>query len=402
MENGQYRRFAPTALLMGNFVTGCTIMAPVGMLPELAAGFGVTITLAGALLTFGAVVLCICSPLTAWLTSRFDRRALLSFIMIVLAIGNFASAFAPDYATLLITRLLMLVAAALFTPQATAVSGALVPSNKRGAVVAFIFLGWSFATLFGLPAITFAASRFGWQSAFLSIAGLSVLTFFLLVWRIPRGLEGMPVNVSTWIKLGRSPVILLLLAVTALLTSGQFVLSSYLGPLLIALVGAGSDEIGMAFIVSGVFGVVGNLIATRIVDPWGSYRTSLMFIAILLAGSIVWVLTVGNFAGMFFALVVFGLGFAATNSLQQIRLLVSGKEAGSAAVSLNTSAIYVGQALGSGTTGILYAKGWLTSVGPTAAGFFVVAASLAIWAGWLSGEWGRRSGSAPAFKDVAS
>jgi len=97
-----------------------------------------------------------------------------------------------------------------------------------------------------------------------------------------------------------------------------------------------------------------------------------------------------------------GLGFASTSSLQQIRLMISGKEAGAAAVSLNTSGIYVGQAVGSATTGLLYAQDWLTAIGLASVGFFVIAVTLAVWAGWLSGEWGRRFSSAPAFKDIAS
>ena len=61
------RRFAPTALMLGNVVTGCSVLAPAGMLGELASGFDVTIRTAGLLITFGAVMLCIGSPLTAWL-----------------------------------------------------------------------------------------------------------------------------------------------------------------------------------------------------------------------------------------------------------------------------------------------------------------------------------------------
>jgi MFS transporter, DHA1 family, inner membrane transport protein len=68
-------RFAPTALMLGNFVTGCSVLAPAGMLGELSAGLDVTIRNTGLLITFGAVVLCIGSPLTAWLTSRIERRS---------------------------------------------------------------------------------------------------------------------------------------------------------------------------------------------------------------------------------------------------------------------------------------------------------------------------------------
>src|SRR3954447_1883192 len=86
------RRFAPTALMLGNFVTGTAVLAPAGMLSELASDLDVSIRTAALLITFGAVVLCVGSPLTAWLTSRIERRALLGGSLAVLAVGNFASA----------------------------------------------------------------------------------------------------------------------------------------------------------------------------------------------------------------------------------------------------------------------------------------------------------------------
>ena len=92
MENAlPSRRFAPTALMLGNLVTGCSVLAPAGMLSELSEGFAVSISTAGLLITFGAVMLCVASPLSAWLTSRIERRALLSATLAVLALGNLAS-----------------------------------------------------------------------------------------------------------------------------------------------------------------------------------------------------------------------------------------------------------------------------------------------------------------------
>src|SRR6478609_11267070 len=94
-DNHVERRFAATALMLGNFVTGISILAPAGMLSELSGGLDVSIRDAGLLITFGAIVLCIGSPLTAWLTSRIERRTLLTTTLAVLAFGNLASAFAP-------------------------------------------------------------------------------------------------------------------------------------------------------------------------------------------------------------------------------------------------------------------------------------------------------------------
>src|SRR5437588_8086316 len=109
------RRLAPTALMFGNIITGCSVLAPAGMLGELSSGLGVTIRDAGLLITFGAIILCIGSPVTAWLTSRIERRTLLAVTLGVLALTNAASAFAVDYTGLLIIRLVMLAVGALYT-----------------------------------------------------------------------------------------------------------------------------------------------------------------------------------------------------------------------------------------------------------------------------------------------
>ncbi|WP_425665382.1 MFS transporter, partial [Escherichia coli] len=88
---------------------------------------------AGLLITFGAVVLCIGSPVSAWLTSTFDRRTLLSVTVAIIAAAQFASMVAPNYATLMAIRLIMLAVAALFTPQAAGTAAMMVPPERRGS-----------------------------------------------------------------------------------------------------------------------------------------------------------------------------------------------------------------------------------------------------------------------------
>src|SRR3977135_2147086 len=273
------RRYAPTALMLGNIVTGCSVLAPAGMLGELSSGLGVTIRDAGLLITFGAIMLCVGSPVTAWLTSRIDRRTLLTTTLAVLAATNAASAFAPDYATLLVIRLIMLAVGALYTPQAAGTAALIVPAEKRGGTIAYIFLGWSLAGGVGLPLVTFIASRYGWRETYGSIGIAACFGFLLLAWRLPGGLVGAPVDLKTWADVGRNRLIVLLLLITTLQVSGQFAVFTYLGPLLTRLTQAGPDAVGLVFATYGVFGFVGNIIATRLVDSWGSYRTALLFSA---------------------------------------------------------------------------------------------------------------------------
>ena len=80
--------------MLGNIVTGCSVLAPGGMLGELSSGLDVSIRTAGLLITFGAIMLCVGSPVTAWLTSRIERHSLLTVTLAVLALTNAASAFA--------------------------------------------------------------------------------------------------------------------------------------------------------------------------------------------------------------------------------------------------------------------------------------------------------------------
>jgi predicted MFS family arabinose efflux permease len=363
--------------MLGNIVTGCSIMAPAGMLNELAESLDVSIRTAGLLITFGAVVLCIGSPVTAWLTGRIERRRLLTTTLAVLAITNLASAFAPNYATLLVIRLIMLAIGVVYTPQAAGTGALIAPAEKRGSTIAYIFLGWSLAVAVGLPLITFVASHYGWQIAYIGIGAGGIVSVALLARRLPRKLYAAPVALRTWIDLGRNRLIALLLAITVLQMSGQFTIFTFMAPLLKQLTGAGADAIGLVFALYGGFGFVGILIATRIVDAWGAYRTSVLFALLLFAGVAGWALGAGIYT-MACSVVSWGLGFASTNSMQQVRLIAAAPPLAPASVALNTSVLYIGQATGSFVGGIFYARDLLHEQGFVGVAFVAIALVLVI------------------------
>jgi DHA1 family inner membrane transport protein len=376
MESHVARRFAPTALMLGNVVTGCSVLAPTGMLGELASGLDVSISIAGLLTTFGAIVLCVSAPVTAWLTSRIDRRTLLTVTLAVLALTNIASAFAPDYASLLVIRLIMLAVGALYTPQAAGTAVLIVPVQKRASTIAYIFLGWSLATAISLPLVTFIASRYGWRAAYGGIGVMGCVSCLLLAWRLPGGLVGTAVDLKTWTDVGRNPTIVLLLLITMTQMSGQFVVLTFMGPLLAKLAGAGPDAIGVAFLCYGVCGFIGIVIATRIVDSWGAWSTSALSTALMLAGMAGWAVSAGSHPLMVASVALWGLGFASSNSMQQVRLIAAAPSLSSASVSLNSSVLYVGQAAGSAIGGLLYGRDLLHATGYVGAA--LVALSLAM------------------------
>jgi predicted MFS family arabinose efflux permease len=344
--------------MLGNFATGLCILAPAGMLPILADGVGVGIREAGLLVTYGAVILCFGSPIVAWLTTRIDRRTLLVGSLGFIVIGQAASAFAPNYATVLVLRLAMVAGAAVFTPQAAGTIALLVPEKDRSGAIAFVFLGWSLAVAGGLPLITFVSAYAGWRGAF-AVASLSALVpAILLMFALPRKLLGPPLSLHSFNVLAHSRKIILLLLITILPISGQLIVFVYLAPLLQKLTGAGHEVVGLMFALFGVTAFIGNVIATNIVGRLGGWATSGIFLTCTLSGLLLWSFGVGYLPVMGAAIAFMGLGFAATNSMQQARLVQAGPDLASASVALNTSGVYVGQAIGSGVGGVMSGIGF--------------------------------------------
>jgi DHA1 family inner membrane transport protein len=366
------------ALMLGNFVTGTAVLAPAGMLPQLSSGLDVSIQAAGWLVTFGAIIMCFGSPLMAWVTTHIDRRSLLTVTLAIIALGHVASTIAPNYAVLLVARLAMLVVAALYTPQAASAIGLLVNEKERAGAIAYVFLGWSFAVAIGLPIVTLLAAQFGWRAAYAGIAAVAFIATFLNAFGLPSGLRGTPLSLAGWVEVIRNRQIVLLLAITILVLSGTFQLFVFIGPLFSALAGVGPQVIGITIAVMGLIGLLGNVVTTRLVGTIGAYRMSIFLVGTMVAGTAVWAAGAGYLSAMFLGSAISSVGFAASNSIQQARLSTAAPALSSASIALNTSAIYVGQAIGSAIGGALIARDLAVGVG-YAATVFTVAALIVVF-----------------------
>jgi predicted MFS family arabinose efflux permease len=356
-------RFSLAALALGNFVVGLAILAPAGMMPELASGFGIAVGTVGLLISLGAAVVCVSPPLVAWVTSRVDRRTLLSAMLLWLAVGHFASALAPDYAGLLAVRLAMLAFAGAFTPLAAGAVALLVPEGRGASAISSILLGWALAIAAGLPLISLAVPQIGWRATYGVIGALSALGFVALCVGLPRGLKGAPVVFATWGAVGQSRRLLLLLSITSLLAVGQYIVLAFAGPLLIQLTNATSERIAAVFALFGGMTLVGNLCASRVVGQWGAFKTSAVFMACIVSGAALWAFGAGTYWPMATGAAVWGFGFAAVAAMQQVRLIATAPALATASVAINNTAIYLGQAIGAGLGSAMLTGGNLNAMG---------------------------------------
>lgn len=377
MFNG---RFAVSALMLGNFIVGISILLPTGMLSELSSNLGVPVGTAGLLISLGAGVVCLSPPFVTWATSRSDRRILLSSIVLWLAVGHMASVFAPDYWTLLGIRLVMLLAGGAFTPLAASTVILLVPEKRRTSAVSTILLGWALAIACGLPSITAIVPQIGWQAAYALIGMLAVIGFIALLLGLPRGIKGTPVNFATWRAVAKNHHLILLLSITLLLAAGQLVLVAFVGPLLSETTGATPKEVAFVFLAFGLMTLVGNVLAAQLAKKWSAFRTSAVFAVCVMAGVAIWTTGTGVYGLMAAGAATWGLGFAAVSAMQQARLMAAAPHLATASVAVNNTVLYLGQALGSGIGSYIFTHGDPKSMGYAAVA--LVATGLAMV--WLS------------------
>lgn len=364
---------ARLALLSGNFITGLSVLAPSGMLPELSAGLGVTVHDVGLLVTYGAVVLCFSSPIVSWLTTHVGRRLLMSGTLAIIAAGHLLSAVADSYAAILVLRLVMLAFAAIYTPQAASTMALIVSEKDRAPALTFVFLGWSLAIAVGLPLITLFATQFGWRETYAAIGVAAAISAALNAVSLPGGLQGHPLSLQSFADIAKSRTLMLILLITLFQMSGQFSITIYMAALVQTIADGGPAAGGLLFSLLGAAGLIGNLAATRMVQFAGVHRTLGFFILVMTAGALTFALGAGILALMAAGVFILGLGITAGNSMQQARLVTAAPPLASATVALNTSVLYVGQALGSGAAGFFYQHEFYRTIGFLSVLFFVLA-----------------------------
>jgi predicted MFS family arabinose efflux permease len=363
---------ASRALLFGNLVIGIGVMVVPGMLEQLALDLKISVPVSGQLISLAGLVMALGAPFAAASTSNIDRRLLLSIGLLFYLAGALLCVFAPGFGSLLLTRALMVLGAAIFTPQAAATIGLLVPAEKRPAAVATIFIGWSISAVVGMPLGSLIATYFGWRYGFLLVAVLA-LVGVVWVWRvIPNGLTVPKLSLDSWRQVAQSKRLLLILSVTLISSTGQFTVLTYVAPYLSNQVNATSFAFAALMAFNGLSGVAGSVWVTRNVGRLGVEKTVRRASTALALGLALWAIAsltaVAQWSGesggsawpswllLILGCAAWGAGSFATNATQQGRLAGVAPALASASIALNSSAMYAGQAAGALVGGVLIAQ----------------------------------------------
>lgn len=376
-------RDAIAVAFFGNFVVGCGVLVVPGMLDLLAQDLDVSVPTAGSLLSLAAVTMCVGAPLFAAITSRADRRLLLSVSLLVLALGHGACALAPDFETLMAWRPISVLGAAVFTPQVAATLALMVPVERRATAVTSAFVGWSLASVLAMPIGHLLAAGVGWRAGFALVAALGLVST-LVVWRvIPAGLRVAPLSLQSWASVLASARLRWVLWATMAWCAGHFAVMGYItAALREALQASPLLQAGLMGLM-GFSGLVGNVLLSRQVARVGADRGARIALGFVFWGLVLWILALSWFASAWAvagAILIWGLGNFAFTSAQQARLAQSAPHLASASIALNSSSLYAGQAAGAALGATLVAGLGYDALGPVALLIMGLAFLCSVWA----------------------
>ncbi|WP_259664398.1 MFS transporter [Rhizobium bangladeshense] len=211
-------------LALGTFAIGTEGFMIAPLLPTIAADLGMSLSATAMLVVVFTLVLALSSPIGTVITGGLRRRDTLLLAMTIFTVGNLIAAFAPGFGTLMFARILMAVAAGLYAPNANALAGMIVPTEKRGRALAIVSGGMTIAITLGLPLGSIIGHAFGWRSTFLMVAAMGAIAIIGILTGVGRnaGAHMAIVSIADRIGVIRQAPVLKLLSVTLFWSMGAY------------------------------------------------------------------------------------------------------------------------------------------------------------------------------------
>ena len=343
------------ALGVAAFGIGTSEFIIMGLLPNLAQSFGVSIPKAGMLVTGYALSVTLGAPLVAMAIAKLERKMALLLLMGIFIAGNIACATAPSYELLFAARVLTALCHGAFFGTGSIVAANLVPPKQRSQAIALMFSGLTLANVLGVPAGTALGQAFGWRASFWAIVPIGMLAAASLLFLVPKQPHGSGSLIHE-LRILRRPQVLLVLAMSTLTSASLFCVFTYVTPMLEMVTHVSPHTVSIVLLLFGVGITVGNLLGGRLSD-WKQMPAIIGALIILLALLALLYLSEPFFVPAVATILVWGLVQFAAGAPLQSRIVDQASAAPNLASTLNQGAFNLGNACGASLGGLMLSAG---------------------------------------------
>ena len=370
-------------LISLSFMLGMSEFIVVGILPDIAAGLKVSEVTVGNLVSLFAFVYAPVTPLGSALSARFPRFATHLTLVGVFLIGNVLCAFASNYGVLVVARILIALVSGTLVAIAMTYAPDVTTEQYRTKFIAWVFSGFSIASVVGVPVGTWVANTFGWRWAFHLVNVLTVVLIVLMVMVLPRNSHIVKIGFLPQFRLFFDRRIQLGVLAVVFGAAASYVFYTYLTPIMRDEVHVPEQYLSVGLVIFGAACLWSNLYGGKLADrgrgvePLTHIRPIYCAHAVLMASLIVthWVPVYGALL-----LVVLGMFMYLQNSASQVLYMdvASQSHPGSLnlAASLNSMSFNIGIAVGSAVGGVVNGHFGLMWLGPVGALFLVCAIAI--------------------------
>ena len=345
------------ALAIGAFGIGTTEFVIMGLLPQVAGDFGVSVPTAGLLVTGYALGVVAGAPLMTVLGTRISRKRMLMLLMGLFVLGNLVSAVAPVFAVLLLGRVIASLAHGAFFGIGSVVAAELVAPQKKAGAIAMMFTGLTVANVVGVPLGTLVGQTAGWRVTFVIVAALGVLGLLGVARLVPDMPKQEGVHLRHELAVFRNVQVLLAMAMTVLGFGGVFAAITYIAPMMTGVTGYAEGSVTWLLVLFGLGMVAGNLVGGRFADR---RLMPMLYIALASLAAVLALFTVtahGKAAAAATVFLIGALGFATVPPLQK-RVLDQAHGAPTLASAVNIGAFNLGNALSAWLGGVVISAGY--------------------------------------------
>jgi DHA1 family inner membrane transport protein len=254
------------ALAIGAFGIGTTEFVIMGVLPQVAADFGVSVPAAGWLVSGYALGVVLGAPLLTVLGTKVSRKKMLMFLMALFVAGNALSAVAPVFGVMLIGRVVASLAHGAFFGIGSVVAADLVAPHKRASAISLMFTGLTVANIVGVPGGTYLGQAAGWRITFAAVAVLGVVGLLGVAGLVPEAGRPQAADVRTELAAFRNAQVWLAMAMTVLGYGGVFAAITYITPMMTEVTGYAEGAVTWLLALFGIGMFLGNLLGGRFAD----------------------------------------------------------------------------------------------------------------------------------------
>ncbi|HEY6900704.1 MAG TPA: MFS transporter [Puia sp.] len=246
-------------MALGAFGIITTEFGVIGILPDLAKEFGISIDTAGWLLSAFALTVALAGPFTNMLTARLNRKLVMCLVLGIFVVSNLLSAVASNFTVLMIARILPAFLHPVFWAVAMTTAARQAGPKDAPKAIAIVMGGLSVATVLGVPLTTYMADLFNWRASFIVSAAINLLAFGALYFFSPS----MPVSESqaspaSQIKILRNVHLWVKLLASTIILAGMFATYGYLAEYLDKVSHMNGAQISVMLLVFGGTGILGN------------------------------------------------------------------------------------------------------------------------------------------------